>query len=91
MEDPCGKLDALTEAVRLYSQRAPSCALCETGDELPAVAELSREEGRAMLGERTHRMLGMTLPEFEAAYDAGALDVSDPVVEHLEMLLPFAR
>ena len=57
----------------------------------PGVAELSREEGRAMLAERTQRMLGMTLEEFEAAYDNGTLDLSDPKAEHLVMLLPFAR
>lgn len=57
----------------------------------PGVVELSREEGRKMLGERTSRMLGMTLEEFEAAYDAGTLDMDRPEVEHLVMLLPFAR
>ena len=30
----------------------------------PGVAELTREEGRAILAERTRRMLGMTLEEF---------------------------
>jgi hypothetical protein len=89
--DPCGQLDAIMDAVRLRRHRAPSCALCESGDELPAVVELTREQGREMLGERTLRMLGMSLAEFEAAYAAGSLDVGDPVVEHLEMLLPFTR
>jgi len=45
----------------------------------PGVVELSRQEGREMLDE------------FEAAYDAGTLDLDQPVVEHLVMLLPFAR
>jgi hypothetical protein len=57
----------------------------------PGVVELSREEGRKMLGERTRRMLGMTLEEFEAAYDSGELDLKRHEVEHLVMLLPFAR
>jgi hypothetical protein len=57
----------------------------------PGVVELSREEGRKMLDERTRRELGMTLKEFEAAYDADTLDLDDPAVEHLVMLLPFAR
>ncbi len=57
----------------------------------PGVVELSREEGREMLDERTRRELGMTLEEFEAAYDAGTLDMNRPEVEHLVMLLPFAR
>ncbi len=57
----------------------------------PGVVELNREEGRKMLGERTLRMLGMTLEEFETAYDAGTLDMDRPEVQHLVMLLPFAR
>lgn len=57
----------------------------------PGVIELSREEGRKMLGERTRRMIGMTLEEFETAYDTGTLDMERPEVEHLVMLLPFAR
>lgn len=57
----------------------------------PGVVELTREEGRRMLDERTRRMLGMTLEEFEAAYDAGTLDLERPEVEHLITLLPFAQ
>jgi hypothetical protein len=57
----------------------------------PGVVELTREEGRKMLDERTRRMLGMTLEEFEAAHDAGTLDLERPEVEHLITLLPFAR
>jgi len=57
----------------------------------PGVVELTREEGRRMLDERTRRMLGMTLEEFEAAYDGGTLDLERPEVEHLITLLPFAR
>lgn len=41
----------------------------------PGVVELTRDEGRKMLDERTRRELGMTLEEFEAAYDAGTLDL----------------
>ena len=37
------------------------------------VVELTREEGRAMLDERTRRLLGMTLEEFEAINEAGTL------------------
>ena len=55
------------------------------------VVELTREEGRAMLDERTRRELGMTLEEFEAAHRAGTLDMSDSDVIGLVMLLPFAR
>ena len=55
------------------------------------VVELTREEGRAMLDERTRRELGMTLEQFEAAYDAATLDMAQSDVIGLVMLLPFAR
>jgi Lon protease-like protein len=54
------------------------------------VVELTREEGREMLGQRTQRMLGMSLEEFEAAYEADTLPDRSEVL-HLIMLLPFAR
>jgi hypothetical protein len=54
------------------------------------VVELTREEGRAMLDERTKRLLGLPLEDFEALYEAGTLP-DTPEVEHLVMLLPFAR
>lgn len=57
----------------------------------PGVVELDREEGRRMLDERTRRELGMSLVEFEAAYDAGTLDLERDAVIGLIMLLPFAR
>ena len=57
----------------------------------PGVVELTREEGRKTLDERTRRELGMTIGEFEAAYDAGKLDLSRSDVIGLVMLLPFAR
>jgi hypothetical protein len=57
----------------------------------PGVVELTRDEGRKMLDERTRRILGVTLEEFEAAYDAGTLDMERDEVIGLVMLLPFAR
>lgn len=57
----------------------------------PGVIELSYEEGREFLGKKVREALGMTLEDFEAAYDAGELDLEKPEVEHLIMLLPFAR
>ncbi|MBM7788413.1 hypothetical protein [Tenggerimyces flavus] len=57
----------------------------------PGVVELDRAEGREMLDERTRRLLNLTLEQFEAAYDAGQLDLDDRDVLHLIMLLPFAR
>lgn len=44
----------------------------------PGVVELTREEGREMLDERIRPELGMSLGEFEAAYDAGTLDMDRP-------------
>ncbi len=55
------------------------------------VVELTREEGRAMLEKRTRRVLGMSLEEFEAAYDSGALSRERDDVIGLALLLPFAR
>jgi hypothetical protein len=55
------------------------------------VVELTLEEGRKMLDERTRKELGMTLEQFEAAYDAGTLDMHRSDVIGLVMLLPFAR
>jgi hypothetical protein len=57
----------------------------------PGVVELSREEGRQMLDKRTRRELGMSIEEFEAAYNAGELDLSRSAVIGPVMLLPFAR
>ena len=57
----------------------------------PGVVELTREEGRRMLDERTRQVLGMSLEEFEAAYEAGTLDLDRSDVIGLIMLLPFAR
>jgi len=57
----------------------------------PGVVELTRDEGRAMLDERVRRVLGMGLAHFEAAYDAGTLDMGRSDVIGLVLLLPFAR
>lgn len=57
----------------------------------PGIVELSRDEGRAFLNRKTQAMLGMTLAEFEEAYDAGELDLENEDVLYLVMLLPFAR
>jgi hypothetical protein len=66
-------------------------ALADEAERGYDIAELTREQGRAMLGERTTRLVGMSLEEFEAAHDAGTLDQSAPHVAYLVMLLPFAR
>lgn len=46
----------------------------------PGVAELTRDEGRALVGEQAQSLLHMTLEEFERAYDAGELDPEAPGV-----------
>ena len=68
-----------------------SGTVIENTPDAPGVVVLDRAQGRAMLDERTRRLLGMRLGDFEAAYDAGALDLSDPQVAYLVTLLPFAR
>jgi hypothetical protein len=57
----------------------------------PGVVELTREEGRELLDEKTRRLLDMSVEEFEAAYEAGTLDLDRSDVIGLVMLLPFAR
>ncbi len=57
----------------------------------PGVIELTRDEGRAMLDQRVRRVLGISLGDFEAAYDVGTLDMSRSDVIGLVLLLPFAR
>jgi hypothetical protein len=57
----------------------------------PDVVELTREQGRVMLDKRVREELGMTLEQFEDAYDAGTLDMDSDAVIGLVMLLPFAR
>ncbi len=55
------------------------------------VIELTQEEGRELVDSEARRLLGMSLEEFEAAYDAGKLDIEEPGVLTVWMLLPFAR
>jgi hypothetical protein len=57
----------------------------------PGVIALTRAEGRKVLGERTRRILGMSLAEFERRYDTGTLDLDNPDVFSLVMQLPLAR
>lgn len=57
----------------------------------PGVLVLDQQEGRKFLDQRVRRTLGMGLDEFLAAHAAGELDLSKPQVEHLVLLLPFAR
>jgi hypothetical protein len=68
-----------------------SGTVVEKTPDAPGVVVLDRTQGRAMLDERTRRLLGMSLENFEAAYDAGTLDLSAPHVAYLVTLLPFAR
>jgi hypothetical protein len=55
------------------------------------VLELDRAEGREMVRREVEDKLGITLEDFERAYDAGELDYDQPDVLRISMLLPFAR
>jgi hypothetical protein len=57
----------------------------------PDVVELSRDQARTILDERTRRLAGMPLQEFEQHYAAGTLNLDDPDVFSLIMQLPIAR
>jgi hypothetical protein len=47
--------------------------------------------GRLSFVKKTRRLLDMSVEEFEAAYEAGTLDLDRSDVIGLVMLLPFAR
>jgi hypothetical protein len=59
------------------------------------VAELDRDEGRAMFDRLCRRDLGISGEEFLARWDAGEYasipDGENSRVMHLAMLIPFAR
>jgi hypothetical protein len=57
----------------------------------PGVRELTSEEGRAMVDQRAHSLLGMSLDSFKDCYARGKLDLDDPRVQRILILLPFAR
>ncbi len=58
---------------------------------IPGVEELDRDQGRALVDSEARKLLGMSLEEFEDAYDSGKLDPGNPDVIKVWMLLPFAR
>ena len=58
---------------------------------VPGVSELSRAEGRELVDRRSRQLLGLSLDDFEKRYEAGKLDMGDPKVQRLAILLPFAR
>jgi hypothetical protein len=56
------------------------------------VAEVTREEGRAMFDRAAQEALSMSATEFLARWDVGEYeDSDDPAVTRLAMLIPFAR
>jgi hypothetical protein len=57
----------------------------------PGVMQLDRAEGRDLVDRETRRVLGVDVDEFLARYDAGELDLDDPDVLDLVLLIPFAR
>jgi hypothetical protein len=58
---------------------------------VPGVSELSRDEGRKLVDARSRQLLGLSVDDFEKCYDSGKLDLSDPKVQRVIILLPFAR
>lgn len=57
----------------------------------PGVLELTRGEGRDLVGRESERVLGIGVDEFLARHDAGELDLDDDDVLALVLLIPFAR
>ena len=57
----------------------------------PGVSELSRDEGRKLVDPRSRQLLGLSVDDFENCYESGKLDLSDPKVQRVAILLPFAR
>jgi hypothetical protein len=55
------------------------------------VVLLNHEEGRKLVDDRARSFLGMSLEQFESCYASGKLDLDDAKVQHVMMLLPFAR
>jgi hypothetical protein len=61
-------------------------------DQEVAVAELTREEGRAMLDRAAREALNISGHEFLAKWDAGEYEnADDPAVTRVAMLISFAR
>jgi hypothetical protein len=56
----------------------------------PGVTELSREEGRRLVDERSQTLLHLSLDEFRRRQADGKLDLDDPKVQRILILLPFA-
>ena len=55
------------------------------------IQQLTRAEGRAMGDREARRVLGVGVDEFLRRLDADRLDLADPDVLGLVMLVPFAR
>jgi hypothetical protein len=57
----------------------------------PGVVQLDRPEGRKLVDREARRVLDVGVDEFLARHDAGELDLDDPDVLDLVLLIPFAR
>ncbi len=57
----------------------------------PGVVQLSRAEGRDLVDRESQQVLGVDVDEFLRRYDAGTLDLDEPDVLDLVLLIPFAR
>lgn len=53
--------------------------------------EISADEGLRLIDVRAREYLGMSGVEFERAYEAGELDMTDDRVFGLALLLPLGR
>ncbi|MEV6299570.1 hypothetical protein AB0M02_09215 [Actinoplanes sp. NPDC051861] len=63
-----------------------------SGDVVPEVRELSREEGVALFDKTTRKLLGISGAEFLVRWDRGDYEESDDMaITKVAMLIPFAR
>jgi hypothetical protein len=63
-----------------------------SGDVVPEVRELDREEGAALFDKTTRKLLGIPGTEFLARWDRGDYEDSDDMaITKVAMLIPFAR
>jgi hypothetical protein len=72
---------------RELARRQAMCPITARG----GVVELTRDQARRTLDERTRRIARMPLSEFERRYEAGTLNLDDPDIFSLVMQLPLAR
>jgi hypothetical protein len=76
----------------MMASSARETTAMELAARLEGVDAMSTEEAREILDRHARRFLGMSGPEFVAAWDAGEIaDPDRPEVMRVVMLLPLAR